>query len=101
MRNENDFYVKSLLAKYYYSLGEFYSLHGNKDDALKEYMKANEVGYDMPWIQNNLAIAYSHGGLNDKALESSKRAAEINPENPTVHKNLAYLYMGKICWMKL
>lgn len=92
---QDDYYIRSLLAKYRHSMGEFYALLGEKSKALKQYLKANEIGSDMPWIQNNLAIAYANSGLMDEAAESLENSEKLDKNDPIIHKNLAHLYLGK------
>jgi|GEM_PF-1055810 len=92
---QEDFYCRSIVANYHFFLGQKHAFEGEKNLALDEYKKAGTMAEDMPWIQNNLGIAYADMGEADMSVVSARMSSKESPREPVVHKNMASLYLDR------
>jgi len=77
--------------------GEFFSIVGLTDKAIKEYKKAIELYPRCVVARNNLGNLYLAKGWYEKALEEFKQALKGNTDFVQVYNNIgiAYLKLGK------
>lgn len=80
------------------NLGEAYYRNGNYTAALREFLKAETLYSDDPFLQNDLGLAYKAKKKSDLAIEHFKRALEIKPDYAPAINNLGTVYLDKQEW---
>lgn len=76
--------------------GYFYEETKRHDDSIKDYLKAEELGFDnLAYLYNNLAVAYRRKKNFDVAIEYINKARAINPDWPNIDGTLALIYADK------
>jgi type IV pilus assembly protein PilF len=80
------------------NLGEAFYQQGNYTAALREFLKAESLYPDDPFLQNDLGLAYKAKKQPDLAIEHFKKALEINPEYAPAKNNLGTAYLDKRDW---
>lgn len=76
--------------------GYFYEETKRHDDSIKDYLKAEELGYDNhAFLYNNLAVAYRRKKDFDIAIEYLNKARNVNPDWPNIDGTLALIYADK------
>jgi len=83
-----EYLVRDIIAQYYFSQGEYYLEKGQNNLAFEMFDKAQEIGYDISWVSNNIGIIYESKGLIDNAIENYKKAVVANPFSAVAHYNL-------------
>jgi len=80
----------------YFNRGYFYEETNRHDDSIKDYFKAEELGFDnLPYLYNNLAVAYRRKKEFDIAINYLNKARNINPDWPNIDGTLALIYADK------
>ncbi len=74
------------------NLGDVYGRHGDKEGALREFMRAIELKPNYADAYHNLGNTYRELGNLDKAMESYQMAAKLNPNLWQSYQNIAALY---------
>jgi len=80
------------------NLGEAYYRNGNYTAALREFLKAEALYPDDPFLQNDLGLAYKAKRQLDLAIQHFERALEIKPDYPPAKNNLGAVYLDKQEW---
>ncbi|MGA7144155.1 MAG: tetratricopeptide repeat protein [Desulfobacterales bacterium] len=80
------------------NLGEAYYQRGNYTEALREFLKAESLYPDDPFLQNDLGLAYKAKKQPDLAIEHFKKALKINPDYAPAKNNLGTAYLDKGDW---
>jgi len=90
-----DFLTREVISLFYFSLGEY--CFENKDIKQSEffYHKAEEIGFDIETVQNNLGISFIKKGFLDTAIKYCNKAVEINPKFADAFNNLGIIYYKK------
>jgi len=106
-RNELEFYKRTLEyspGSYIMrnNLGNLYSAAGNKEEAIKEYLKAINLnpGYaaacsNLGNTYNDLAADYADAGKIDEAISLWNEAVKANPGLAVAHFNLSAYYFRR------
>lgn len=68
------------------------------NDALKEFLKAEEFTPGDPRVHYHIGIAYYGKGLTDKAINEFKEAVSLKPDYSEAHNFLGTIYMGVGQW---
>lgn len=79
-------------------LGEAYMGQGNHTRALREFLKAESIYPDDPYLQNDLGMAYQAKGNLDLAIRHYLEALELNPEYSPARNNLGSAYIEQENW---
>jgi len=80
----------------YFNRGYFNEETKRHDESIKDYLKAEELGYDnLAFLYNNLAVAYRRKKQFDVALDYINKARNINPDWPNIDGTLALIYSDK------
>ncbi|SLM31740.1 TPR repeat domain protein [Desulfamplus magnetovallimortis] len=79
-------------------LGEAYMAQGNYTAALKEFITAEKVIPNDPYLQNDLGLAYMAKNRFDLAEIHFKKAIELNPEYVPAKNNLGSAYLKGEKW---
>lgn len=80
----------------YFNRGYFYEETKRHDDSIKDYFRAEELGFDnLPYLYNNLAVAYRRKKEFDIAINYLNKARNINPDWPNIDGTLALIYADK------
>ncbi|MGB9498303.1 MAG: tetratricopeptide repeat protein [Dissulfuribacterales bacterium] len=85
-------------AKTIRNLGEAYMGQGEYTKALREFLKAESIYSDDPYLHEDLGIAYMAKGGLDKAVLHFKTALEINPDYSPARNNLGSAYIEQENW---
>jgi type IV pilus assembly protein PilF len=80
------------------NLGEAYMGQKAHTRALREFLKAEKIYDDDPYLQNDLGLAYMAKGSLEKAVEHFKKALSIKPEYSPARNNLGSAYMELEDW---
>lgn len=90
-----EYLVRDIIAQYYFSKGEYFIDEGSFAAADIEFDNATKIGYDIPWVHNNLGMVYESRGLLDIAIPKYKSAILNNPYSEKAHYNLGLAYSKK------
>jgi type IV pilus assembly protein PilF len=80
------------------NLGEAYYKQGDYTLALKQFLEAEELYPDDPFLQNDLGLTYKAKKRLDLAVKHFKRALEIKPDYAPAINNLGTVYLEKKEW---
>ncbi len=78
-------------ARIHNNLGMAYAEAGLSEEALAEYNRALELGYNYPQIHHNLANNYEDLGRPEEAIKSYRKALELSPDFYYSYANLLQL----------
>lgn len=80
------------------NLGEVY--YGQKDytSALREFLKAESIYAEDPYLQNDLGLTYMAKGKPELAIERFKKAIGLNPDYAPARNNLGLAYIAVKDW---
>ena len=80
------------------NLGEVYFRQGNYTQALKEFLKAESLYPDDPFLQNDLGLTYKAKKKPDLAITNFKKAIDLKPDYADAKNNLGSAYLDKGEW---
>ncbi len=80
------------------NIGHAYLGEERFNDALKEYMLAEDFTPNDPKVHYHMGIAYHRKGLNDKAIAEFKKALSLNSDYSEVHNFLGAIYLEMGLW---
>jgi type IV pilus assembly protein PilF len=80
------------------NLGEAYYQRGNYTEALREFLKAESLYPEDPFLQYDLGLAYKAKERPDLAIEHFKKALKINPDYAPAKNSLGAVYLDKGEW---
>jgi type IV pilus assembly protein PilF len=80
------------------NLGEVYFRQGNYTEALREFLKAESLYPDDPFLQNDLGLTYKAKKKPDLAIIHFNKALALKPDYPSVKNNLGTVYLDKGEW---
>ena len=81
-------------------LGEAYYRDQRPQEALRAFLKAEELYADDHLLQEDLGLAYLALGRPELAIRHFKKALEINPEYTPARNNLGNAYASQKEWAK-
>lgn len=88
----------------YNDLGTAYHCAGRREEALRNYIKANKIVENdnplKPHIMNNIAVTYNEIGDYEHALQILRSAYEMEENSPTVNSG-NILNNIAVCYLKL
>jgi tetratricopeptide (TPR) repeat protein len=82
------------------NLGEVYYAQGNYTEALREFLKAESLYPDDPFLQNDLGLTYKAKKEPDLAITHFKKALALKPDYAPARNNLGTVYLDKGEWDK-
>lgn len=85
-------------AEAYRNLGEAYLKQRDYSSALKEFLKAEALYPDDPFLQNDLGLTYKAKKKYDLAAKHFKKALEIKPDYGPAKNNLGTVYLDQKQW---
>ncbi|MEK6646201.1 MAG: DUF2723 domain-containing protein [Candidatus Firestonebacteria bacterium] len=93
-----DFMTRFVIVQYHYFLAERYFASNDIGSATKEALIAEDIGYDIDWVQNSLSATYIEAAKINDAMRTALKAVKINPDYAEAHSNLgiALYYRGFI-----
>ena len=80
------------------NLGEAYYQRGNYTAALREFLKAESLYADDPFLQNDLGLAYKAKKQPDLAIKHFNKALKLKPDYAPAINNLGTAYLEKGDW---
>jgi type IV pilus assembly protein PilF len=80
------------------NLGEVYFEQGNYSEALREFLKAESLYPDDPFLQNDLGLTYKAKKNPDLAISHFKKALALKPDYASAKNNLGTVYLDKGEW---
>ena len=80
------------------NLGEVYFRQGDYTEALKEFLKAESLYPDDPFLQNDLGLTYKAKKKPDLAITHFKKALALKPDYASAKNNLGTVYLDKEEW---
>ncbi len=80
------------------NLGEVYMAEGKYILALKEFLRAEEIYHNDPFLHNDLGLVYMVKGKNDLAIDHFKKAVSLKHNYAPALNNLGNAYMAKGDW---
>ena len=80
------------------NLGEEYFRQGNYSEALREFLKAESLYPDDPFLQNDLGLTYKAKKKPDLAITHFKKALALKPDYAPAKNNLGTAYLDKGEW---
>jgi len=80
------------------NLGEEYYKQGDYTSALREFLKAEALYPDDPFLQNDLGLTYKAKKRLDLATKHFKKALEFKPDYAPAKNNLGAVYLDKKEW---
>ncbi|MDA8404916.1 MAG: tetratricopeptide repeat protein [Desulfobacteraceae bacterium] len=90
--------VKKQQAEAIRNLGEAYMAQDAYTMALREFLKAESIYANDPYLQDDLGVAYMAKGSMDNAVAHFKKALKINPKYSPARNNLGSAYMEMEKW---
>ena len=87
--------VEKQQSEAYRNIGEAYIEQGDYTSALKQFLMAEKLYADDPFLQNNLGLAYLARGRVDLAIRHLKKAIDLNPDYAPARNNLGRAYVAK------
>ena len=101
-RSELSFYKRTLeyssrSVRAHNNLGLLYSKLGNKNEAIKEYLKAIALDSGFAYTYRNLGDVYCDVGNNAQGIKMYLKAIQINPRYAEAYNNICntYVSLGK------
>jgi tetratricopeptide (TPR) repeat protein len=91
-------HLKKQQAEAIRNLGEAYMGQGSHTMALREFLKAESIYPNDPYLQDDLGVAYMAKGSMENAVKHFKKALKINPEYSPARNNLGSAYMEMEDW---
>lgn len=76
-------------------IGNIHLKKGETEKALRAYKKSALVLSELPEIQFNMGLAYTHMGKIEEAISAYRKTIKFNPFYFDAHANLGYLYLKK------
>jgi tetratricopeptide (TPR) repeat protein len=80
------------------NVGEAYLAERKYTDALREFLEAEKLYPDDPYLQNDLGLAYMAKKKPKIAVEHFKKALELKPDYAPARNNLGTAYMELQNW---
>ncbi|RLC26978.1 MAG: pilus assembly protein PilF [Deltaproteobacteria bacterium] len=80
------------------SLGEAYMQQRDFSSALREFLKAENLYSQDPYLQNDLGLAYMAKDRLDLAIKHFKKAVKLKPDYTPARNNLGTAYLAKKEW---
>ncbi len=80
------------------NLGEVYFVQENYTEALKEFLKAESLYPDDPFLQNDLGLTYKAKKKPDFAITHFKKALALKPDYASARNNLGTVYLDMGEW---
>ena len=80
------------------NLGEAHMGRGDYISALKEFLKAEQIYPDDPYLQNDLGLVYKEKDRYDLSIHHFKKAVALNPDYADAKNNLGLVYMAQGNW---
>ena len=80
------------------NLGEEYYKQGDYTSALREFLKAEALYPDDPFLQNDLGLTYKAKKRLNLATKHFKKALELKPDYAPAKNNLGAVYLDKKEW---
>ncbi|SEM23783.1 TPR repeat-containing protein [Syntrophus gentianae] len=80
------------------NIGVAYMQTGKYNSALKEFLKAEELGESNPKLHYLLGIAYHRKGLNELAIEEMKKAVDLDTKYSEAYNYLGVIYIDLEKW---
>ncbi|OPY84100.1 MAG: TPR repeat-containing protein YrrB [Syntrophus sp. PtaU1.Bin208] len=80
------------------NIGVAYMQTGKYNSALKEFLKAEELGEPNPKLHYLLGIAYHRKGLNELAIEQMKKAVDLDSKYSEAYNYLGVIYIDLEKW---
>jgi len=80
------------------NLGEAYLRKGDYTSALREFLKAETLYSDDPYLQNDIGLTYMGKKKLDLAVKHFKKAIQIKPDYAPAMNNLGTAYIAKKEW---
>jgi Tfp pilus assembly protein PilF len=80
------------------NLGEVYYKQGDYTSALREFLKAEAIYSEDPFLQNDLGLTYKAKKRLNLAIEHFRKALEIKPDYAPAKNNLGTVYLDKKEW---
>lgn len=79
-------------------LGEAYMGQGAHTKALREFLKAESIYPDDPYLQNDLGLAYQAKGNLELAVAHYQKALKLKPDYAPARNNLGSAYIAQENW---
>jgi len=79
-------------------LGEAYMGQGADTRALREFLKAEKIYSDDPYLQNDLGVAYMAKGNLELAVQHFKKALKLKSDYSPARNNLGSAYIEQENW---
>ena len=79
-------------------LGEAYMGQGSHTRALREFLKAENIYPDDPYLQNDLGTAYLAKGNLELAVQHFNKALKLKPDYSPARNNLGSAYIELENW---
>jgi len=76
----SDYMVRSLIASYQLALGDYYLSIGNKEKGTEYYLRADNTGKDVVWVQDSVGVFWGKQGNTEKAAATLEHTLKISPE---------------------
>jgi type IV pilus assembly protein PilF len=80
------------------NLGEAYMAQGNYTSALKEFLNAEKLIPDDPYLQNDLGLIYMARERLDLSIQHFKKALALKPNYAPAMNNLGTAYIAQQNW---
>ncbi|MGB6012050.1 MAG: tetratricopeptide repeat protein [Desulfobacterales bacterium] len=80
------------------NLGEVYFRQGSYTEALREFLKAESLYSDDPFLQNDLGLTYKAKKKPDLAITHFKKALALKSDYAPAKNNLGTVYLDKGEW---
>lgn len=91
-------YLKKQQAEAIRNLGEAYMGQKAHTMALREFLKAESIYPNDPYLQNDLGLAYMAKGSLENAVTHFKKALKLDPKYSPARNNLGSAYMEMENW---
>ncbi|MFH1074936.1 MAG: tetratricopeptide repeat protein [Candidatus Firestonebacteria bacterium] len=87
-----DYFLRDVLAQYFYAFGVYYMKTGDREKALEAYEQCGRTGFDSEWVPNNLGGVFMGMGDREKAIKYIQKSISNSPSSAREYTNMGVMY---------
>ncbi|OGF48755.1 MAG: hypothetical protein A2231_13260 [Candidatus Firestonebacteria bacterium RIFOXYA2_FULL_40_8] len=91
---KHDIFNRDMIARYHIFTADYYFSEGKKEQAMFELKTAENIAYDMDWVQHEIGTIYARFNYQEESLRQMEKAAVLQQTSFERHNNLGNAYMA-------